>query len=130
MGYRTVVVLNNDFSSSWEKDAELGRKIFLSAAAKASGYGHEHPFPYGDVVEQVHADTQSLVVCDGYSGEVAAQSYWQRGDTSEAVELRLLKELAEKHGFDLRRKPGKKQSYSPRTQLRQFSTCVPAKPVL
>lgn len=110
MGYRTVVVLNNDYSSEWENDPELGRKIFISASAKASGNEHEYPFPYGETVEQVHADAQSLVVCDGYGGEVVAQSYWRRGDTPEAVELRLLKELAEKHGFNLHKKPAPKMA--------------------
>lgn len=108
MGSRTVVVFSNDLSSSWETDAELGRKIFLSASAKASGYGHQYPFPYGEVVEQVHGDTQSLVVCDGYGGAVVAQSFWRRGDTDKEVELRLLNELAQKHGFTLHRKPVKK----------------------
>ena len=108
MGFRTVVVLNNDRASEWENDPELGRKIFLAASAKSSGYGDRHPFFYGDAVEQVHADTQSLIVCDGYSGKVVAQSYWRRDDTDEATELRLLQELAEKHGFNLHKKAQKK----------------------
>ena len=29
MGYRTVVMLNNDMTHQWETDAELGCKIVL-----------------------------------------------------------------------------------------------------
>ena len=32
MGYRTVVMLNNDYCTEWENDPELGRKIYRGAA--------------------------------------------------------------------------------------------------
>ena len=69
MGHRTVLVLNNDQASQWENDPELGKKIFYGAAMM----NREHMlpelrFPYGQIVEQVHADTQTLAVLDGYGG--------------------------------------------------------------
>ena len=57
MGYRTVVILNNDESSDWRKDEKLGDLI-----SQASCGVHHQPkgFRYGTVVECVHADTQTI----------------------------------------------------------------------
>ena len=111
MGFRTVVVLNNDQSFEWENDAELGRKIFLAASAKCFGNDAQRAqryFPYGDIVEQVHADCQTLAVLDGYSGAPIAHSHWQRGQTDAQRDLALLKDLADRMGYRISKKPTKK----------------------
>jgi hypothetical protein len=110
MGFRTVVVLMNDRASEWENDPALGKRIMLSASMKSTGQvtGARHELPYGEVAEQVHGDTQSLIIADGYSARPVAHSNWRRGDTHEVVEMRLLRELADKHGFDLHKKRSKK----------------------
>ena len=66
MGFRTVVVLNNDQAHEWTKDPLLGRKIMEAGLQLYQ----DHYFEYGKVVEQVHADSQSLIVSDGCSGFV------------------------------------------------------------
>lgn len=110
MGFRTVVVLRNDQANEWEKDPELGRKIFLGASAKCSSgddQASDQFFPYGAIVEQVHADLQTLAVLDGYSGRAVAHTHWYRGQTEEAQNLALLKELADKMGYRISKKPTK-----------------------
>jgi len=112
MGFRTVVVLSNDQAHEWENDPELGKKIMHAAAVKTydrdrEGHWHaaRHPFQYGDIVEQVHADTQTLAVLDGYGGKPVAYTHWHRGSTPEGTELALLKELANKLGYRVSIKP-------------------------
>lgn len=101
MGFRTVVVLSNDQAHQWQKDAELGEKIWIAAADKNSR------LEYGEIVEQVHADTQSLAILDGYGGSVVAQTWWNREQTPETLERDLLKSLAAKHGYRLSKLPKK-----------------------
>jgi hypothetical protein len=111
MGFRTVVVLQNDRAHEWQEDPQLGRKIWEASCDlfnprdKGQNAGW---FSYGMVAEQVHADVQTLAVIDGYSAKPVAHTHWNRGQTNEAVELALLKELAEKHGMSLRKKASKK----------------------
>ena len=112
MGHRTVVVLSNDQAHQWMADPKLGEKIMHAASVKTYGaHGTARSardvLPYGDVLEQVHADVQTLAVLDGYSGRAVAHTNWVRGQTNEALELKLLKELADKLGYAVRRKPSK-----------------------
>lgn len=104
MGYRTVVVLNNDLAHEWTKDPELGRKIM------ATGLNLErNPFEYGKVVEQVHADVQTLIVADGYSGFAKAHAHWYSNQGTEQRDLELLKNLAAQMGYTLRKMPKAKK---------------------
>lgn len=109
MGFRTVVVLYNDQASTWEADANLGKKI---SRAMASAMGpkpdREADLGYGKVVECTHADTQTLAVLDGYNFKGLAYDHWWANKTDEELQLRLLKEAAEKLGYRLTRMPKKK----------------------
>ena len=105
MGFRTVVVLSNDQAHEWEKDPQLGRKIW-----EASSSDGRADFQYGTIVEQVHADTQSLAVLDGYVGKSVAYWNWHRGQTPEERNLSLLKEFADKMGYHIHKKATKVQS--------------------
>ncbi len=108
MGYRTVVVFNNDQTSEWENDPELGRKIAQDMHKRDDGRSTPLNIIGGEVLECVHADTQTLAILDGYSGRVVVRTHWFRGQTQEGQELTLLKELAEKHGYRIAKKPAKK----------------------
>ena len=113
MGFRTVVVLSNDQAHQWQNDPELGNKIFHAASMQSSG-GDEgkqrarQELHYGEIIEQVHADTQTLAVLDGYGGKVIAHTHWSHGQTVESRNLALLKELADKLGYVVHLKPSKK----------------------
>ena len=100
MGYRTVVVLSNDLSSEWANDPELGCKISVAAAATST---RTH-FRYGQVIECVHADQQTLAVLHDYGGTGVAHSSWYQNQTEEARNLDLLKKMAEKMGYRLVRR--------------------------
>jgi len=109
MGYRTVVVLNNDLTQEWEKDPELGRKISRAASLKGwTDLDTIDRFPYGEVVEQVHADCQTVAFLDGYGGKAMAYSHWFRGETDDQKNLKMLKALAEQLGYRVSKKPAKK----------------------
>lgn len=103
MGYRTVLVLNNDQSSAWGNDPDLGKKI-QNAASMKSFSTKEHYFPYGSIIEQVHADTQTLAVIDSIGGDAVAYTHWTPSQTEESLKLQLLKDFADKMGFRLVKK--------------------------
>lgn len=102
MGFRTVITLNNDLASEWDKDPELGRKI-----AKASFGGSGPEFQYGAVVEVAHADVQTMAILDGYQGKSVAHTNWYPQKDDAQRDLELLKALAEKMGYRVVRKSSK-----------------------
>ena len=111
MGFRTVIVLNNDQAHEWENDPELGRKIFLAASMSQFGNDQDRArdmFPYGQTIEQVHADTQTVAFLDGYGGKAMAWSHWFRNQTEDQKNLNMLKALAEELGYRVSKKPTKK----------------------
>ena len=109
MGFRTVVVLNNDQASEWNNDAELGQKISRAASLKDwPARDAIYQFPYGEVVEQVHADTQTVAFLDGCGGRVVAHSFWHHGQTEEQKNLEMLKALADKLGYRVVKKTEEK----------------------
>jgi len=105
MGFRTVVVLSNDQAHEWEKDPQLGRKIW-----EASTSGGREDFQYGTIVEQVHADAQTLAVLDGCVGRSVAYTHWYPKQTQEDCNLALLKDFADKMGYHIHKKATKVQS--------------------
>jgi len=111
MGFRTVIVLNNDQANEWENDPELGRKIFLAASMSQFSNDRDRArnmLPYGETIEQVHADTQTVAFLDGYGSKAVAHGFWHRGQTEEKKNLAMLKALADKLGYRVSKKPAKK----------------------
>lgn len=103
MGFRTVVMLNNDWTHEWGRDPELGRKIIASTVTRNT-IGS-----YGKVVECVHADTQTLVRLDHYTGfETMAHTWRTHGPSTKEDKLRLIKDAAEEMGYRLVKKSAKK----------------------
>lgn len=111
MGYRTVVMLDNDWCDKWSKDPELGAKI-----SQAMNFVHRPDHErgqvmgqYGRVVECVHADTQTLVRLDHYQGfDVLAQTWRSFGPSTDEDTLEMLKNAADKLGYRLVKKSVKK----------------------
>jgi hypothetical protein len=103
MGMRTIVALNNDFSSHWERDPDLGWKIMaLGAAREDRG---DVAFRIGlSLVECTHADHQSLIIADGYIAKPVAFGNWHRDQTDDQRNLALLKDLADRLGYNVSRK--------------------------
>ncbi len=102
MGFRTVVILNNDQSDQWLADQKLGDKIVHASASLSRNPAvcdQQNSFPYGDVIECVHADQQSVIMCDGYSGSVVATEWWYPGQTTDARALEMLNAHASALGY-------------------------------
>lgn len=110
MGFRTVVILNNDRAHEWEKDANLGSLICQSMHGAGSSQ-HQDVLAhrgYGHVVECTHADTQTLAVIDSLNFQPAAYSHWTHSDeTVNELKVKLLKQAAEQLGFRLVKKSRK-----------------------
>jgi len=112
MGYRTVVMLSNDWVHEWSKDPELGAKISQGMHYTHESHPRHHLNPlgqYGRVVECVHADTQTLVALDGYQG-FDALAYTSRvfGPSTDEDMLNLISDAADKLGYRLVKKSVKK----------------------
>lgn len=111
MGFRTVVMLSNDMCHEWSKDPELGHKIQCAMHNTHSddAYGPRSSYiGYGRVVECTHADTQTLVRLDHYTGfEPVAYIGRSHGSSNEEDTVRLLKEAADKLGYRLTKKSAK-----------------------
>lgn len=114
MGFRTIIALNNDQTSEWSEDPELGRKIMLGMTdamvppEKRDRWETRTYLGYGTIIECAHADTQRLLLADGYSATwMPGTSFWQPGQKHEEVQLKLLREAADALGFTLVRKPPK-----------------------
>lgn len=94
MGFRTVVILENDSAHEWSKDPELGSKI-------SAAMNQREDFCYGNVAECVHADTQTLAIFDGYNMSKIASSNWRSEEDVTEMKIKLLRQAAEQLGFKL-----------------------------
>lgn len=106
MGFRTIVALNNDRSSDWNYDLNLGQKIMAIASSREDRTGEAERIGL-TLVECTHADTQSLIIADGYTAKAVAFGHWHRGQTQEQRDLALLKDLADRLGYRVSKKPVK-----------------------
>ena len=108
MGFRTVVMLSNDWCTEWENDPKLGKKISeaMNYTHPTSPRHHLNPLgQYGRVVECVHADTQTLVRLDGYQNyDPLAYQLRSFGPSTDEDMLDLLKNAADKLGYRLVKK--------------------------
>jgi hypothetical protein len=104
MGFRTIVALSNDHSSDWNYNPDLGREIMMLGASREDRTGSASRIGL-TLVECTHADTQSLFIADGYTAKAVAFSNWHRGQTEEQRDLALLKDLADRLGYRVSKKP-------------------------
>jgi hypothetical protein len=104
MGFRTIVALSNDRSSDWERDPELGRKIQMLSASREDRWNLDVQQGL-TLVECTHADTQSLIIADGYGAKSVAFTNWHSGQTEDQRDLALLKDLADRLGYRVSKKP-------------------------
>lgn len=110
MGYRTLVLLHNDRTSEWSNDPDLGQKIAvgMNSAMGLSNHELDYGSPaylgYGRVVQCTHADTQTLAVVNGYSFSPVIHSFWRADEDVHGTQLRLLREAADRLGYNLTRK--------------------------
>lgn len=106
MGYRTVVMLNNDASDKWSKDPNLGEKILMAMSHTYATTEDRKVLTrlgnYGRVVECVHADTQTLARLDHYTGfEPVAYTTRTFGPSTDEDRVSLIKSAAKELGYRL-----------------------------
>jgi hypothetical protein len=106
MGFRTIVALSNDRSSDWERNPDLGRAIMQISASREDRTGSAEAIGL-TLVECTHADHQSLIIADGYTAKSVAFSNWHSGQTEEQRNLALLKDLADRLGYRISKKPAR-----------------------
>jgi hypothetical protein len=108
MGFRTVVMLNNDRTDAWSKDPLLGEKIHqaMHNTHSEQRWGpRSADIGYGRVVECTHADVQTLVRLDHYTGfEPVAYTSRSSGPSNDDDMIRMLKDAADKLGYRLVKK--------------------------
>lgn len=103
MGMRTIVALNNDHTSAWERDPDLGWKIMALGASRDDRGGECERIGL-TLVECTYADHQSLIIADGYTAKTVGFGNWHRDQTEEQRNVALLKDLAERLGYNVSRK--------------------------
>lgn len=106
MGFRTIVALSNDQSSAWERNPDLGREIMMLSASREDRTGSASRIGL-TLVESAHGDCQSLIIADGYTAKAVAFGNWHRNQTPEQRDLALLKDLADRLGYRVSKKPAK-----------------------
>lgn len=109
MGFRTVLALSNDLAHEWDKDPLLGQKIWqASCRLPHLDTPRDYEFNYGQIIEQVHADVQSLIVAEHYGATIMTRTSWYRNQTVEERNLSLLNSMADKLGYRVVKKSEKK----------------------
>ena len=101
MGYRTVVVLNND--SHWAGDPNLGKKIHHAAAEAV--YAKKASFEHGSIAECQHADVQTIGVINSLEFSAIGHSGWRPGESDHEMKVRLLKDAAAELGYRVSKIP-------------------------
>ena len=107
MGHNTSMLILNDALNSIKNDKEFGRKVHEAVCELSSGRGQIDISSGGHcnaatVVETHHADATSVVAFQGNLATVLAEHIYAYGDEPE--EIRILKQLADKYGYSLRKK--------------------------
>lgn len=108
MGYNSTLVILNDALNAIESDEEFGKKV-ADAIRKVSCYGKPVDINSkghcnaASVIETHHADQMKVIAVGGnYAQDLGYAGNWQ--SNPEAI----LKDLANRLGYTLRKKPGNK----------------------
>ena len=103
MGYRTIIVLDNDDTNLWG-DNPLGKAITSASGKKISNLGGEIMLEgnqIGTIIDCEHADIESLVHFSSLSGTVLAKDIHNSRVSEQELRENMLKEIASSMGFTL-----------------------------
>lgn len=113
MGFNSVVLVLNDRLSEIERDPEKFVEEMTYGIARAGCSGQEqvdfHP-GQSTVVSCAHADQVQIIAVGGNCATLMGSFYNGGRHHAEESQVELLRALADKYGFHLRRKPQKKGS--------------------
>ena len=107
MGYNTTVIVMNDALGQIEKDPEFGKSLSRAISHLSVSRGRPVDVSSGGhcnaatAIESHHADRYIATAIGGNMGVILGDcGSWQTDD-----EVEMLRSLALKHGYTLRKKP-------------------------
>jgi hypothetical protein len=113
MGYNTTVIVMDDALAAIANDPEFGKNLAIACMDKFSQQTGMVPVIAGkhlnaaSVVDTHHADQTAIIAVGGNCATVMAYHYdWRHHDPE--VQERILKTLADKLGYTVRKKPTRK----------------------
>lgn len=98
MGFNSTIVVMNDYLHEIAKDKDFG--VNVSDAIMGLAVGRQQRLHGAVAIETHHADDVMIIAVGGNQGRVLG--YGGRREVTDDVEL--LKELARKLGYDLRKR--------------------------
>ena len=104
MGYRTLVMFNNDVVDQIKDDPGFGKRLHHLILQGTNPYNREGLSSVAWVVCQEHADVQKLAFIDGFEVKTLARRNWYRDCKQDEQALQLLKDAADAAGYRLVRK--------------------------
>lgn len=106
MGYRTVVMLDNDVAHKWQHDPSLGRLIAQAASNYSFDRDKSRIGRYGRVVECLSYEVKTLALLEGCVALTPlARMYSQRQEIDvNKVAIDILTLAAERLGYKLVKK--------------------------
>lgn len=124
MGFNSTVLVLNDRMGEIERDPEAFVKEMLNAIQR-SGYPDDQVDFYpgqSTVMSMAHADTVTILAVGGNCATKLGQFHNGGHHHTEEAQVQLLRQLADKYGFSLRKKPApkKKQTEDERAQSMGF----------
>lgn len=112
MGYNSTIVVLNDALHMIEQDPDFGKKI--GDAIRGLSLGRQQNIyastPQGGsssaatAVETHHADGTAVVAVGGNCATVLGETFSTFHHGDEETQIRILQQLAEKHGYTLSKK--------------------------
>ena len=107
MGFNSCIVINNDLLGYIQKDKEFGRKTELAICRWAHDYNPSPICQGAEVVMTAHARGIFPILFGNCTGKIVKDIYIDENVPADDMETHLLKQLADKHGYYLRKKPKK-----------------------
>ncbi len=105
MGFNTTVVVMNDMLSTIEKDIRYGEKLAHAVLTASIERPVSVDGARSAIVVATHHNHAMLPILVGRNMGVPISGAVDWAATPEVMELELLKKLAIKHGYSLRRRP-------------------------
>jgi hypothetical protein len=110
MGYNSTVLVLNDRLGEIEREPEKFVKEMLHAIQRSAMADQEDFYPgQSTVMSCAHADVVTILAVGGNHATVMGRFHNGGRHYQEEDQVKLLRELADKYGFSLRKKPVKKK---------------------
>jgi hypothetical protein len=105
MGFNSTVLILNDRLHEIAEDPEFGKRI--SDGITSLNYDPQKEYITGQtsVIETHHADNTAVIAVGGNHATVLGYTYGTLSHHKEEDQIEILKQLAEKYGYSLRKKP-------------------------